>query len=343
MKNSFSAFRLVNFARIVAATLALCGPAKAQDSVPIEFPPGASGTTINGSIIGNEYIDYVLTARAGQTLVADLSVIGTNGNGTAMFNIVPAGQDYPAIYAGDNDDDNRAEVVLSESGEWAIRVYLMGNDRDTGKTVGYSIDVLIPPGGTDTGSAGASIAMGDMVVVSGLQGTDLLNVRAGPGTGNSVTGQLANGDSVRRLGCQMSGSTEWCEIEMMTDMRERGWVAARYLGGSINESREPATSEERVRFAPGSSGAEYTDQLLPGASKRYVLGAQNGQSLYFRLLANGPLISYQIFNPDGTFLLEQTASSREYRGQFWQSGDHVIEVINRDNGAQSFNAIFSIQ
>ncbi|EEX16409.1 hypothetical protein CSE45_3935 [Citreicella sp. SE45] len=36
-------------------------------------------------------------------------------------------------------------------------------------------------------------------------------------------------------------------------------------------------------------------------------------------------------------------SDREYRGQLSQSGDHVIEVINRGNGAQSFNVIFGIQ
>ena len=42
-------------------------------------------------------------------------------------------------------------------------------------------------------------------------------------------GALANGDSVRLLGCQNVGNSRWCEIEMMTDMRERGWVAGRYL------------------------------------------------------------------------------------------------------------------
>ena len=157
---------------------------------------------------------------------------------------------------------------------------------------------------------------------------------------------MGNGDRVRLLGCRMNGSTEWCEIEMMTDMRERGWVSARYL--SRSEASAPAasgvsTSEERVRFASGTTGAEYADQLMPGASKRYVLGAQSGQNLYFRLAANGPGMSYQIFNPDGSFLLDQMTGDQEYRGQLWQSGDHVIEVINRANGAQSFNVIFGIE
>ena len=119
------------------------GSALAQQTVDIKFEPGASSAEINGTIMGNEYIDYVLGARGGQTMVVSLAVTGTNGNGSAFFNILPAGQDYGGPYVGSTDDDNRAEVTLPSDGDWAIRVYLMGNDRDTGKTVGYSINVLI--------------------------------------------------------------------------------------------------------------------------------------------------------------------------------------------------------
>jgi uncharacterized protein YraI len=293
-------------------------PAIAQDSVPIRFQPGATSTTINGTIIGNAYIDYVLGARAGQTMVVSLAVTGTNGNGSAFFNIVPAGQDFPALFNGSREG-RRAEVTLPESGDWAIRVYLMGNDADTGKTVGYSIDVYIAPGGGALGagfpgsgsgllpeedffvvrtsggplnvrdaprpgaqkigehrsgtvlrnaggctmsdgqqwckvqaSSGGVIGWvaarflglpgpgdqgaaaqggGNMVRVTGVPANDVLNVRSGPGTGNRIVGALANGDNVRMLGCQNVGSARWCEIEMQSDMRERGWVNARYLTG----------------------------------------------------------------------------------------------------------------
>ena len=133
-------FRTVVF----AATVVVAGQVISQDEVDIRFEPGATGTTINGTIVGDEYIDYVLRAKAGQTLIASLEVTDTNGNGSAFFNVLPAGQDYPALYNGSSDDDRTAEVTFAESGEWAIRVYLMGNDRDTGRTVGFSIDVLIP-------------------------------------------------------------------------------------------------------------------------------------------------------------------------------------------------------
>jgi hypothetical protein len=214
---------------LIAAAIFASSPAHAQTSVPVSFPAGASGTMVSGTITGDEYVDYVLRARAGQTLIAALRVTGTNGNGSAMFNVIPAGADFPAIYNGSTDDDTRAAVVLPEDGDWAIRVYLMGNDRDAGRTVGYSIDVSIP-----------------------------------------------------------------------------------VIGASYDPG---ATSEELVRFAAGATGAEYADSLLPGNSKRYVLGARAGQDLHVRVSANGPGISYQVFNPDGTFLLEQTDADRAYRGE----------------------------
>ena len=52
-------------------------------------------------------------------------------------------------------------------------------------------------------------------------------------------------------------------------------------------------------------------------------------------------MSWRIQNPDST-LLDQASASREYRGQLWQTGNHVIEVINGSNRAQSYTVIFGI-
>jgi len=35
-------------------------------------------------------------------------------------------------------------------------------------------------------------------------------------------------------------------------------------------------------------------------------------------------------------------SNQECRGQLWQSGDHIIEVINRGKSATACNVIFGI-
>ena len=129
------------------------------------------------------------------------------------------------------------------------------------------------------------------------------------------------------------------ELAMSQAADDGGGAMSGYSGRS---EAEPTTSTERVRFERGSTGAELTGTLTPGSSVRYQLNAKNGQNLYVRVAPRGPGIYYQIFNPDGSFLLDQMTPDKEYRGQLWQSGDHVIEVINRGDRNTSYNVIFGI-
>ncbi|OWU83306.1 hypothetical protein ATO6_19425 [Oceanicola sp. 22II-s10i] len=124
------------------ALVFLSTTASAQMSAEVTFPKGNFGTMISGTIRGDEYFDYRLGARAGQQLFAELKVDGTNGHGTIYFNVLPPGSDNVAVYNGSIDGPS-ALITLRETGTYTIRVYLMGNDRDTGKTVGYLIDVSI--------------------------------------------------------------------------------------------------------------------------------------------------------------------------------------------------------
>jgi len=150
-------------------------------------------------------------------------------------------------------------------------------------------------------------------------------------------------------------------LVMLRDAGGTTWECIAYEDGSIGAmnvvdaaddgegamagsgSAELTTNTVQVRFDAGTTGTEITASLTPGSSTRYVLGAGDGQFLYVRVAAQGNGISYQIFNPDNSFLLDQVASSQEYRGQLWQSGDHVIEVINRGKQTVSYNVIFGIE
>lgn len=181
-----------------------------------------------------------------------------------------------------------------------------------------------------------------------------LNIRQAPSSSAMVVARLPNGMVVENRGnCVDAEGRTWCQVG---DGDATGWAALEFLMPSSGGGENTATADDgggamagsgsgqvRVRFAAGTSGAELTGELMPGESVRYLIGASAGQDLYFRLAANGPNMSYQIFNPDGSFLLDQMSADQEYRGQLWQSGDHVVEVINRGNGAQSFNVIFGIQ
>ena len=128
---------------LAAALLGIAGSALAQQTADVRFDPGTSGTTISGTITGDEYVDYRLSASAGQSHTASIEVDGTNGNGTVYFNVLPPGSDGEAIWIGNMQADPVAEITLPESGTYTLRTYLMGNDRDTDRTVGYLLRVAI--------------------------------------------------------------------------------------------------------------------------------------------------------------------------------------------------------
>ncbi len=106
-------------------------------------------------------------------------------------------------------------------------------------------------------------------------------------------------------------------------------------GGAMDEAAaftDTVSGERRVEFAAGTSGTAISGTLRPGTSVRYILGASDGQFLNVDVGSRGGALDYEIFNPDGTLLLELISSDRPFRGQLWQSGDHVVEVANA--GAQ---------
>ncbi len=106
-------------------------------------------------------------------------------------------------------------------------------------------------------------------------------------------------------------------------------------GGAMDGASASAptvSGEQQVRFAAGTSGAAMSGTLQSGTSVRYVLGANNGQFLNVDVGSHGGALDYKIFNPDGSALLDLISSDTPYKGELWQSGNHVVEVVNA--GAQ---------
>lgn len=95
---------------------------------------------------------------------------------------------------------------------------------------------------------------------------------------------------------------------------------------------QPVSDTQRVKFDAGTSGTVMTATLQADTSVRYVLGANDGQFLNVDVGSHGGALDYAIENPDGSMLLDLISSDTPYQGQLWQSGDHVIEVVNA--GAQ---------
>jgi hypothetical protein len=325
----------------------------------VRFAPGTYGTVIQDTITGYESVLYKVGAEAGQQLKVRLEP----SNLASYFNVYAPGSGpgeealavsqlvgpmVPAL--------NIFDGMLPVSGEYTISVYMMRSAARRNEVSNYSIAISVEG---DTG---------DMVqsdFADGLQGGPdffevatsaggMLNLRQSPSAGAGLVARLNNGQNVRNLGCRMAEGRRWCRVATLADPGFEGWAAGDFLiegsndpsagtgDGSSSGASGDSTSTVNVRFPSGSSGTELTGSLVPGESRRYVLGAASGQDLYVRIAARAPDVYYQIFNPDNSFLLELSAADREYRGQLWQSGDHVIEVINRGGSTASYNVIFGI-
>jgi hypothetical protein len=114
-------------------------------------------------------------------------------------------------------------------------------------------------------------------------------------------------------------------------------------GGGAMAGAPAGSGPVTVKFQHGTSGATYDGKLGAGEAIQYVLGAKNGQLLSVRVTAGGKAMDYQIINPDNTRLLDMVSSSKPYNGQLWQSGSHVVEIVNRTNAVESYSVEFSIK
>ncbi|MDS9469998.1 SH3 domain-containing protein [Paracoccus sp. MBLB3053] len=261
------------------------------DESRISFPAGATGTTLKGRIAGEQITDYLLNARAGQSMTIDFAP----SNASGYFNLM-IGNDPAAIHVG-STSGNHYKGVLPKDGDYRIRVYLMRNAARRGEAADFTLKVAIGAAASATEAApapdpaGGDFADGlsggpDWWQVTGVAAHDTLNVRAGPGTSNGVIGKLANGDRVRNRGCSMNGETRWCHVEMPGDQPLSGWVAGRYLAeagapaaapgpeahGSIPcalASGQPMGSCS-FRASRGTGGTASIWIALPGGGERYL-------------------------------------------------------------------------
>ncbi|MDA7429430.1 SH3 domain-containing protein [Primorskyibacter aestuariivivens] len=343
---------------IAVVPLALAASAMAQDmrTETVRFQSGTSGATISDTIQGYESVVYKIGASAGQRMKIRLEP----SNLATYFNVYEPGRgpgDQALVNAQLTGpmvpDVNYFDGVLPTDGEYSVSVYMMRSAARRDEISNYALYVSIEGGNAampqpdyaDGNQGGPDFYQ---VATSGGGG---LNLRSAPSASASVVTRLSNGQNLRNLGCRSAEGRSWCRVATLADPGYEGWAAADFL---IEGSNSPAyaaapggssdgTSTERVRFAPGTSGAELTGSLMPGESRRYMIGANTRQNLYVRVASDSSDMYYQIFNPGNSFLLDQMTAAQEYRGELWQSGDHVVEVINRGNAQETYNVIIGIE
>ena len=138
MNNPNSIFRLF-FTAVLIFILPLFSFSQDQIEVKkVEFEKGKSSAMISGKLKGEQIIDYVLNAKAGQ----EISVKFTSSNSANYFNLMAPGEEYVAFY-NSSMGENSYQGKLEKSGDQRIRVYLMRSAARRNEVADFKLEVSI--------------------------------------------------------------------------------------------------------------------------------------------------------------------------------------------------------
>ncbi|GJL60852.1 MAG: hypothetical protein NPIRA03_37090 [Nitrospirales bacterium] len=112
--------------------------ADAIQSKPLHFAKGTSSATVEGSLKGDQIIDFKLGAKAGQTMRVALET----SNLSNYFNVLPPGSNDAAIFIG-SMSGNEWTGTLPANGENTVRVYLMRNAARRNEVADYRLMIGI--------------------------------------------------------------------------------------------------------------------------------------------------------------------------------------------------------
>lgn len=132
-------------AAVLALSLLLSSsPGWAADKVsqvPVHFAKGQTATTLKGSFKGYDTVEYLLTAKAGQTLSLKVS-----GSSNANLNVFPP-TDYvlpdPQQLALPLEGTDTRSARLPADGLYRIQVYQPRASARRGATVKYSLKIEV--------------------------------------------------------------------------------------------------------------------------------------------------------------------------------------------------------
>ncbi len=226
---------------LVAAILLTAGPGRADENrvEQVRFPPGKTGTAIHGRIVGRNSVSYVLGAEAGQKLSVTLKASNT----ATYFNVYEPGRGpgdqalaVSELTGPMVPDINRFSARLPSSGNYTVLVYLYRAAARRKERSNYTLDISVSALDASMQKAPVRNDYAD-----GLQGgPDFWAVRTGTPGGrlairsapSGAAGRLAlvaDGASLRNLGCRMNEGRRWCRVESTGDVSISGWAAGDFL------------------------------------------------------------------------------------------------------------------
>lgn len=230
--------------KVIAGVLALAlsaGGALAESSTTaLQFPKGASGTSVRGVVHGSDSASFTVTATAGQVLVVSI----TSDNPGNHFRITGPGTATP-LFDGATQGRS-ARLTLPESGTYTVQGYLAADAAGRAETGRFTLDIAIDGAGSAAPAAtttpkpaatrapvasvpAASVPAGtpEFWQVTGITGP--LNLRQSSSRSATVLAGVPAGTRLRNLGCNVVEGMGWCQVQTVQGATVTGWAAQQYL------------------------------------------------------------------------------------------------------------------
>ena len=118
----------------------------------VHFDAGTSATSITGQIRGDEGVDYLVRARAGQTLTVSFKP----SNPMAYFNVLPPGSEEALFVGSSAADSSLFMTQLPRDGVYTVRVYLMRAAARRNETARYAMGVSVTGAASQPTAAAAA-------------------------------------------------------------------------------------------------------------------------------------------------------------------------------------------
>jgi len=209
--------------------VALAMPAIAQAPVRserVQFARGTASKVIKASLKGYDMVDYLVGARAGQTM----NVTFRTSNASSYFNILAPGSGDSAMFVG-STAGNYFSGRLPASGDYRIRVYLMRNAARRNEVANYTLTLSVAALAATAAqvmpaATGPALTPGNMPAycrgeASSQYGTRPTYVKTGaiakaPG-GFQIDGTVDKGsEGIKRFRCRFDAQRRFVDVMAMT-------------------------------------------------------------------------------------------------------------------------------